>query len=81
MVASVPTSYYPIKDRGDERLMLMEDWRRILKDYYTRMFYYGFKPKEPGKAISLKNLVGATRIVLSKSYSLQLCIVAKKTNG
>jgi SAM-dependent methyltransferase len=81
VVASVPSRYYPFRDKGDERLMLMEDWFRILGNYSTRMFYYGFDPKEPGKTISPKNFGDLKKIVLSKYYKLHLCIVAKKTKG
>jgi len=77
VVASVPSNYYPTRDKGDERLMLMEDWRRILDNYDTKIFHYGFKPLEPEKAISLKNL-DLRKVVLSKSYKLHLCIIAKK---
>ena len=81
VVASVPSRYYPTRDKGDERLMLMEDWRRILRNYSTRMFYYGFEPKEPGKTVSLKNFGDLQKIVLSKFYKINLCIVAKKVNS
>jgi trans-aconitate methyltransferase len=81
VVASVPSFYYPSRDKGDERLMLMEDWRRILSGYDAKMFYYGFEPREKGKAISLKNFVDLRKIVLSKFHRLHLCIVAKKASG
>ena len=39
---SVPSVHYPAHDVGDERLLSLEDWRRILKDYVvTHLTYYG----------------------------------------
>jgi SAM-dependent methyltransferase len=81
VVASVPSCYYPTRDKGDERLMAMEDWRRVLSNYRTRIFYYGFEPKEPGKTIALKNFGDLGKIVMSKFFRLHLCIVAEKANS
>lgn len=78
MVASVPSIFYKGKSRGDERLMSIEDWRRILKDFDTHMFYYGFEPREPNQIVSLKNITDITRIASSRSHRAHICIVAKR---
>lgn len=80
MVASVPSAFYPAKDRGDERLIPIEDWRQILKDFDAHMFYYGFKPKEPYRVISPRNLTNIPEVVLSKSHRTHICMVVKSTN-
>jgi len=52
VIFSVPSNFYPRKDFGDERLLSLEEWGKILKDfkvslikYYGRLhsFYFGFK--------------------------------------
>lgn len=80
MVASVPSAFYPTKDRGDERLIAIEDWRQILKDFDTRMFYYGFKPKEPSRVISLRNLTNIPEVVLSRFHNAHICMVVNYFN-
>jgi SAM-dependent methyltransferase len=80
IVASVPSGYYVTKDRGDERLMLIEDWRKILRNYCTRMFYYGFRPKEPDRVISLRNLRDIAKIALTKSYQIHICMLVRKAD-
>jgi hypothetical protein len=54
IVASVPSVFYSTKDRGDERLMSIEEWRKVLKNFGTFMFYYGFKPRQPDRIASLR---------------------------
>jgi len=80
MVASVPSSFYALRDRGDERLMPIENWRQIFKDFDARIFYYGFKPREFNQTLSAKNLLDFTKIVSSKSCKNHLCMVVSKTN-
>lgn len=42
VVFSVPSVYYPTRDFGNERLMRLEEWRTILKDYrLEHSEYYG----------------------------------------
>jgi SAM-dependent methyltransferase len=81
MVASVPSAFYAVRDRGDERLLPMEDWRRIFKDFDAHAFYYGFKPREFNQIISVKNLWDITRIVSSMSGKAHICMVVKKANN
>lgn len=81
MVASVPSALYAVKDRGDERLMRIEDWRQILKDFDTRIFSYGFRPREINRIISVKNLVDITKIVSSMSGKAHVCMVVKKATN
>lgn len=80
MIASVPSIFYAVKDRGDERLMSIEDWRQILKDCNACMFYYGCKPRELGRAISLKNLFDIPKIIPSASHRAHICMVVKRTH-
>lgn len=81
IVASVPSALYAVKDRGDERLMRIEDWRQILKDFDTRIFSYGFRPREINRIISVKNLVDITKIVSSMSGKAHVCMVVKKATN
>lgn len=80
MIASVPSTFLATKERGDERLMSIEDWRRILKSFETRMFYYGFKPREPNRIISFRNFVDIPKIMSIGSYKTQICILAKRAH-
>lgn len=52
VIFSVPSNFYPSQDFGDERLLSLDEWKKILKDfnvglikYYGRLhsFYFGFK--------------------------------------
>jgi SAM-dependent methyltransferase len=81
MVASVPSALYAVRDRGDERLMRTEDWRQILKDFDTRIFSYGFRPREINRIISVKNLADITKIVSSMSGKAHVCMVVKKATN
>ncbi len=46
VVFSVPSFWYRRKDFGNERLLQLEDWQRILKNFnVTRSFYYSFARK------------------------------------
>lgn len=78
IVASVPSIFYSTKDRGDERLMSIEGWRKVLKSFDTYMFYYGFKPRQPDRIASLKNLVDISKIVSSTLYKSHICMVVKE---
>ena len=80
MVASAPSTFYRVKDRGDERLMPIEDWRQIFKEFDTRMFYYGSKPREFNQIIRIKNVVDITQIVSSMSGRAHVCMVVKRAN-
>jgi SAM-dependent methyltransferase len=81
MVASVPSALYAVRDRGDERLMRIEDWQQILKDFDTRMFSYGFRPREINRTISEKNLAEFTQIVSSMSGKAHVCMVVRKATN
>ncbi|MGB8779693.1 MAG: class I SAM-dependent methyltransferase [Candidatus Bathyarchaeia archaeon] len=81
MVASVPSALYAVRDRGDERLMRIEDWQQILKDFDMRIFSYGFRPREINRIISVKNLVEITKIVSSMSGKAHVCMVVKKATN
>jgi len=78
MVASVPSALYAVRDRGDERLMRIEDWQQIFKDFDTCIFSYGFRPREIDRIISMKNLVEITKIVSSMSGRAHICMVVRK---
>jgi hypothetical protein len=80
MVASVPSALYAVRDRGDERLMRIECWQQILKDFDTCMFSYGFRPREVNRIISMKNLVEISKIVSSMSGKAHVCMVVRKAN-
>jgi len=81
IVASVPSVFYSTKDRGDERLMSIEEWREVLKNFDTHMFYYGFKPRQPDRIASLKNLVDIYKIVSSTLHKSHICMVIKELNN
>jgi len=81
IVASVPSSFYPVRDRGDERLMPIENWRLIFRDYDAHIFYYGYKPREFNQIILLKNLLDVTKIVSSMSGKAHICMVVKKASN
>jgi trans-aconitate methyltransferase len=78
IVASVPSVFYSTKDRGDERLMSIEEWGEVLKNFDTYMFYYGFKPRQPERIASLKNLVDIYKIMTSTLYKSHICMVVKE---
>lgn len=43
IIFSVPSRYYPVRDFGNERLLGIEHWRRILQDFDIELIkYYGF---------------------------------------
>lgn len=81
MVVSAPSTFYAVKDRGDERLMPIEDWQQIFKDFDTRIFYYGFKTREFNQIISTKNLMDITKIISSRAGKAHVCMVVKKANN
>lgn len=42
IIISVPSVFYPLRDFGNERLLSVNDWKRILKDFsIERVRYYG----------------------------------------
>jgi SAM-dependent methyltransferase len=80
VVASVPSIFYSTKDRGDERLMSIEEWQKVLKSFDTNMFYYGFTPSHSDRVASPKNLVDIRkilRLLSSTHYKSHICIVVK----
>jgi len=81
IVASLPSIFYATKDRGDERLMPIEEWRQILKEFDTRMFYYGLSPREPKRIISMKNLIDINKIVANRSHGAHICIIVKRAHS
>jgi SAM-dependent methyltransferase len=84
IVASVPSIFYSAKDRGDERLMSIEEWREVLKNFNTSLFYYGFRPSQPDRDASPKNLTYARKIsglLSSRHYKSHICIVVKKVHN
>jgi SAM-dependent methyltransferase len=80
MVASSPSAFYMVKDRGDERLMSMEGWRQIFKKFNARVFYYGSKPKEFNQIMRMKNLADILKIVSSMSGKTHVCMVVRRAN-
>jgi SAM-dependent methyltransferase len=78
VVASIPSTFYSVKDRGDEHLLSIEEWKNILKEFRTHLFYYGFTPRDPHRLISVKNLLDFTKLLSSKSYRAHLCMLIKR---
>lgn len=58
VVFSVPSKHLGLKDVGDERLLGVKDWERILYNYNCNIFQYGgwFSIKRP--IYTLKKLLG-----------------------
>jgi SAM-dependent methyltransferase len=84
IVASVPSVFYSTKDRGDERLMSIEEWREVLKNFSTNMFYYGYRPSQPDHDASPKNLMDIgkiLRLLSSRHYKSHICIIIKKVHN
>jgi len=81
IVASVPSIFYATKDRGDERLMSIDAWQEILKNFETRMFYYGFKPRQPNLIASVENLFDVCKILPSTRYKSHICMAIKKARS
>lgn len=41
VIFSVPSYYYPVKNFGNERLITLEEWLRIMETHMVDAFYYG----------------------------------------
>jgi len=78
VVASIPSTFYSEKDRGDEHLLSIEEWKKILQEFRTHLFYYGFIPREPHRLISAKNLLDFTKLISSKSYRAHICMLIQR---
>lgn len=47
IIISVPSVFYPLRDFGNERLLSVNKWKIILKDFdIERIRYYGFAPSK-----------------------------------
>jgi len=70
-VICVPSAEFGTQEFGNERLMEIKDYARILKNHSIQYyFYYGFKPQERG--VSLNNFSQSFKVLNPKKYNSQL---------
>jgi SAM-dependent methyltransferase len=74
-VISVPSSEYGTQEFGDERLMTIQEYSNILKNYSTRYSYYGFKPSERG--MSMNNFLQSFKVFNPKKYRSQILLIVR----
>jgi SAM-dependent methyltransferase len=75
-IISVPSVYYGRKDFGDERLLTIHNYYKILDQYKVACSYYGFLFNE--ERLSLKNLFQIYKTFNPQKYRSQILMIIKR---
>jgi SAM-dependent methyltransferase len=75
-VISVPSTYYGRKDFGDERLLTIFDYLKILRQYRVSCYYYGILFHE--RRFSLVNLLRIYKVFNPRNYRSQILLIIKR---
>ena len=76
-IFSVPSYYYPRRNVGNERLMKLQDWERIMNRYKVHGFYYG---PSVDTSIGLLGVLKQSSIksMFSKARRAQICLTVRR---
>jgi SAM-dependent methyltransferase len=77
VIFSVPSSYYPTKNKGDERLMSDQEWRLIINQPSVKTQYYGFC-FDTSKGILGNLRSNSVRRAFSSPRKAQICVLIRK---
>ncbi len=76
VIFSVPSNHYPKKNLGNERLLNIQEWKEILKNYQVNGFYYG--PTIDTSLGIIRNLKPKTmKKIFASPKKGQICIKVK----
>ena len=75
-VISVPSKEYGRKEFGNERLLTIQDYEKILKRYRVTCFYYGFLPHE--RSFSARNFLSIYKAFNPRKYRSQIVLTIKR---
>lgn len=77
VIFSVPSYYYPKRNVGNERLMTLRQWKKLMCHYRVDGFYYGPNIDTSGGIIgSLKP--GSLKKMLTTPIRAQICFTVRK---
>ena len=77
IINAVPSKFYFIRDYGDERLLSLEKWKKILRDFNVEGFYYGSRFYPLIRVLREFSVLKLAKLIFYRERP-QICIVIRR---